>query len=350
MRSPYLKKILLAIALIGVVLGAVLSYNIYTIIFSPNTSFTNEKAYIYIETGASFKTVKEQLKPLLKNINSFKTVAQKKGYTTAIKAGKYALIKGMNNNDIVNTLRSGNIPLNVSFNNQERIEKLAGRIAEQLETDSITLLKAFTDEQFLREHDFNEDSALSMYIPNTYQFFWNTSGTAFRDRMLKEHHKFWNEDRTKKAKKLNLTKNEVITLASIVQKETAKTSERPRIAGVYLNRLKEGMPLQADPTVHHAIKKHTGNYDTVIKRTLYRDLEIDSPYNTYKYTGLPPGPISMPDIAAIDAVLNAEQHDYYYFVVDVSNFGYHKFARTLAQHNRNKAPYIRWIKKQNIRR
>ena len=168
--------------------------------------------------------------------------------------------------------------------------------------------------------------------------------------MLKEYHTFWNADRMAKATALSLTKNEVVTLASIVQKETAKTDERPRIAGVYLNRLKNGMLLQADPTILYAIKKHTGNYDTVIKRVLYRDLEIDSPYNTYKYAGLPPGPITMPDISSVTAVLNAERHDYYYFVVDVSNFGYHKFARTLAQHNSNKATYIRWLNKRNIKR
>ena len=254
----------------------------------------------------------------------------------------------MSNNDIINTLRSNNIPVNVSFNNQESIEKLAGNISRQIEADSTALIKAFKTPQFLDENNFNRENLLAMYIPNTYQFFWNTSATAFRDRMLKEYHKFWNEDRTAKTKSLNLTKTQVASLAAIVQKETAKTEERSRVAGVYLNRIKKGMPLQADPTVIYAIKKHTGNFDTIIKRVLYKDLELDSPYNTYKYAGLPPGPIFMPDISSLDAVLNAEKHDYYYFVVDVENFGYHKFARTLAQHNSNKVAYIRWLKQQKI--
>ena len=346
--SVYVKRILVAIALIGVVVCCIIAYNIYTIIFSPNTNFTNEKAYVYIATGATFATVKAQLAPLLKKENSFEIVAKKKGYTTNIKAGKYAILKEMSNNDIVNALRSNNLPINVSFNHRETIEKVAGKIAGQIEADSTALLSAFKDSKFLQEHGFTEDNALAMYIPNTYQFFWNTSATAFRDRMLKEYHNFWSEKRRAQAKSLNLTENEVVTLAAIVQKETAKVDERPRIAGVYLNRLKKGILLQADPTVIYAIKKHTGNFDTIIRRVLYKDLTLDSPYNTYKYAGLPPGPITMPDISAIDAVLYAEKHDYYYFVVDITNYGYHKFAKTLAQHNRNSALYRRWLDQQRI--
>ena len=348
--SPYIKKTLLIIALAGVVVGAVISYNIYTVIFSPNTRFSNEKAYVYIADGDDFEAVVQQLEPLLEDIESFKTVARKKGYDAHIKAGKYSIKKGMNNNAVVNALRSGNVPVNVSFNNQERVADLAGRISEQIAADSLALLEAFTDTRFLEEAGFNEDTALAMYIPNTYEFFWNTDATEFRERMLKEYHRFWNDTRTGKAAAIEMDAQEVMTLASIVQKETAKTDERPRVAGVYLNRLKDGMLLQADPTVIYAIKKHTGKYDTIIRRVLYRDLELNSPYNTYEYAGLPPGPITMPDISSIDAVLNAEQHNYYYFVVDVTRPGYHKFARTLVQHNRNKASYIRWLKEKNIRR
>ncbi len=168
--------------------------------------------------------------------------------------------------------------------------------------------------------------------------------------MIKEYRRFWNEERLKKAQAKGLNSNEVISLAAIVHKESAKTDERPRVAGVYLNRLRKGMPLQADPTVIYALKQKLNNFDTIIRRVLYKDLTIDSPYNTYKYTGLPPGPITMPDISAIDAVLNAEQHDYYYFVANVENFGYHTFAKNLQQHNRNKEQYIRWINSQNINR
>jgi UPF0755 protein len=164
--------------------------------------------------------------------------------------------------------------------------------------------------------------------------------------MASYHDSYWTDARKQKAGKLNLTPAEVYTLASIVQKETAKVDERPRVAGVYLNRLRNGIKLDADPTVIYAKKKAENDFDQVIKRVLYRDLETDSPYNTYKYAGLPPGPIITPDLNAIDAVLNAENHDYYYFVADVKNFGYHKFARTLAQHNRNAAEYRRWIARQ----
>ena len=181
-------------------------------------------------------------------------------------------------------------------------------------------------------------------------FFWNTNAEGFRSRMLKEYKKYWNVSRLNKAKDLNLTPAQVISLAAIVQKETVKNEERPRVAGVYLNRIKKGILLQADPTVIFAIKKETGNYDTIIKRVLYRDLEMDSPYNTYKYAGVPPGPITMPDISSINAVLNPEKHDYLYFVADVSNFGYHKFAETLRQHNRNKVQYIQWLNAQKVRR
>jgi UPF0755 protein len=168
--------------------------------------------------------------------------------------------------------------------------------------------------------------------------------------MLKEYNRFWTEARIDKAKSLNLSPKQVMILASIVQKETAKSDERPRVAGVYLNRLKIRMPLQADPTVIYAIKKSTNDFNQVIKRVLYKDLELDSPYNTYKYAGLPPGLIAMPDISAIDAVLNPEKHDYFYFVADVNNFGYHKFAKTLSQHNVNRQEYVRWINQQGVNR
>src|SRR5690606_18723480 len=166
--------------------------------------------------------------------------------------------------------------------------------------------------------------------------------------MLTEYKRFWNETRLAKAKKIGLTPEKVITLASIVHKETAKVDERPRVAGVYMNRYKIGMLLQADPTVIYAVKLTTGDFDQVIKRVLYKDLEVDSPYITYKYVCLPLVPIAMPDISAIDAVLNYENHDYFYFVADVKNFGYHKFAKTLSQHNINRQEYVRWINQQGV--
>jgi UPF0755 protein len=346
----YIKKILLVIVLIGLVVGGLFAYKVYSAIFSPNTSFSNDEAFVYIKSDASFEEVLETLNPLLKDLVSFDQIAKRKGYAANIKGGKYAIKKGMNNNEIINSLRSTNIPVKVSFNNQETLEDLAGRVASQIEADSVSLVQAFRDGEFLKSNDFDDDSKLSMYIPNSYELFWNTSAVEFRERMLKEYNRFWNAERLEKAKELRLTPKEVITLASIVHKESAKIDERPKVAGLYLNRLRKNMRLQADPTVIFAMKKHAGDFDMVIKRVLYKDLELDSPYNTYKHAGLPPGPITMPDISAINAVLNPEKHEYYYFVANVENFGYHKFAETLAQHNRNKVQYIRWINAQKITR
>ncbi|MCK7590860.1 endolytic transglycosylase MltG [Subsaxibacter sp. CAU 1640] len=346
----YIKKILLAVAIIGLIVAAIVSYNIYNIMFNSNTAFNNEEAYVLIPTNATYDEVKLQLEPLLKDIESFDVLAKQKKYNTNVKAGRYIIKKHMNNNDIINSIRSKNVPLKLSFNNQETLENLAARISTQIEADSLSLISVMKDSDFLKANGFNNATALGMYIPNSYEFFWNTSAEQFRDRMLTEYNRFWTDARLDKAKKLNLTPNQVLVLASIVQKETAKADERPRVAGVYLNRLKVGMLLQADPTVIFAIKKSTNDFDQVIKRVLYKDLELDSPYNTYKYAGLPPGLIAMPDISAIDGVLNPESHDYFYFVADVKNFGYHKFAKTLSQHNVNRQEYVRWINQQGVNR
>lgn len=346
----YIKRILLAVVFLGLVAAAYFANYVYSAMFKPNTSFDKERVFIYIPSNSNYQDVRELLNPLVKNLDKFDALANRKKYTTNIRAGRFVIEKNMSNNDIINSIRSNNIPIKLSFNNQETMANLAGRIASQIEADSLSLLESFQDPDFLKENDFNDNTALGMYIPNSYEFFWNTSAEKFRDRMLKEYNNFWNEARFIKAKELGLNDKKVIALASIVQKETAKVDERPRVAGVYLNRIKKGMPLQADPTVIYAIKKQKGDFDAVIKRVLYKDLEIDSPYNTYKYPGIPPGPIAMPDISSIDAVLNAEKHDYYYFVADVKDFGYHKFAKTLAQHNRNRRDYVKWINQQGINR
>lgn len=348
--SSNLKKVIWATLVMGLLIMAIFSYYVYKSIFVDNTAFNNLEAHVFISSNASFSDVLNELDPLLLDKKSFVEVAKRKGYTTNIKPGHYLLKKGMNNNEIINTIRSKNIPILIKFNNQERLENLAGQISKQIESDSISLLNAFKDSIFLKQANFNINTALGMYIPNTYEVYWNTSAENFRDKMRREYERFWNESRTNKAKKLGLTKDQVMALAAIVQKETAKVEERPVVAGVYLNRIKVGMLLQADPTVIYAKKHLENDFDQVIKRVLYKDLEIDSPFNTYKYSGIPPGPIAMPDISSIDAVLNPEKHDYYYFVADVTNFGYHKFAKSLAQHNLNKAEYVRWISGNNINR
>jgi UPF0755 protein len=346
----YIKKILVAVALLGIVGLGIFSWYIYDVIFSPNTAFAEETAAVYVPTNATYAEVREQLVPLLDDPSEFDLVAQKKGYVNNVKAGKYMLRKGMNNNEMINRLRSKNEPVWVTFNNQERLEDLAGRISSQIEADSTELLEAMKDSAFLAQHDLDLRNALSIYIPNKYEFFWNTSAEEFRERMKTEHSRFWTEERLQKAEKIGLSPKEVMVLASIVQKETAKVDERPKVAGVYMNRIKNGWKLDADPTVIYALKDRLQNFDTIIKRVLYKDLTLDSPYNTYKYKELPPGPIAMPDISSIDAVLNYQDHDYFYFVANVQNFGYHKFAKTLAQHNRNKQEYVNWINKQKINR
>jgi UPF0755 protein len=191
---------------------------------------------------------------------------------------------------------------------------------------------------------------LSVFIPNTYEFFWDTTAEKVREKMAKEYRKFWNAERVAKAEALGLTPLQVSSLAAIVHKETVKADERPVVAGVYLNRLKKGMKLEADPTVIYAMKKQSGDFDQVIKRVLNKDLVIDSPYNTYKNYGVPPGPIAMPDISAIDAVLNPAKHNYIYFCASVTNFGYHEFAVTPAQHEVNRQKYIAWVNKMGISR
>ena len=345
-----LKKVILATLILGLVLMGGFAYYVYRTLFLDNTAFLNTEAHIYIATGSNFQQVLEDIGPLLKNEESFIALAKRKGYIGNVKSGHFLLKKGMNNNDIINTIRSKNSPILVKFNNQERLEDLAGQLAGQIEPDSLSILNALKDSAFLTQNAFTTQNALGMYLPNTYEVYWNTSATNFRDKMLKEYQRFWNETRKAKAKQIGLSETQVISLAAIVQKETAKVEERARVAGVYLNRIKAGMYLQADPTVIYAKKLVEDDFEQTIKRVLYKDLEIDSPYNTYKYAGVPPGPIAMPDISSIDAVLNAEQHDYYYFVADVNRFGYHKFAKTLAQHNANKAEYVRWISGQGVQR
>ena len=346
----YLKKILLTVVLLGLVGMAGFSYYVYQNIFTPNTGFNNPQAHVFIPTGATFKMVQEELSPLLKDMNTFVTVAQRKGYSSNIKAGHFIIKKGSNNNEIINSIRSGNIPVTIKFNNQERLENLAGHLAKQIELDSASLLSAMLDVDFLKASGFTQDTALGMYIANSYEVYWNTSPKAFCQKMLKEYNAFWNTSRVAKARAISLSKDQVMALAAIVQKETAMIQERPTVAGLYLNRLKKGMLLQADPTVIFAKKKTENNFKQVIKRVLFKDLKIASPYNTYRYSGVPPGPITMPDVSAIDGVLNYKKHGFYFMVADVENFGYHKFAKTLSGHNRNKKQYVNWINKQGVKR
>ena len=344
----YIKRILVAIALLGLVAMGIFSYFVYKTVLIPNTAFDQEKAQVFIPTSTNKKEFLELIEPLVKDLKTLEKVADQKKYTQNIRPGRYILYKGMNNMEIIDVLRSKNQPVSVKFNNQERLENLASQVSKQIEADSLSLINAMQDSEFLNENDFSLSNALAMYIPNTYEFYWNTSAEEFRDRMKKEYERFWNERRTLAAENLGLTKQQVLSLAAIVQKETTKIEERPRVAGVYLNRLKINMRLQADPTVIYAKKHREEDFNQVIKRVLYKHLEIDSPYNTYMYPGIPEGLIAMPDISSIDAVLFPEKHNYLYFVADTSNFGYHKFSKNLTEHNRNKQQYINWLSQQNL--
>lgn len=345
-----LKKIIAIVSIVVVTVLIVYGYMMYRDIFSDNTRFTENEVYVYIPSDATYEEVKRIVAPYVKDMDRFEKVATKKAYPQRQnKSGKFLFKKGMNSNDLINSLRQ-NVPVKLSFNNQERLENFAGRIGSQIEADSLSLLNAFTEEKFLQENGFTKENVLSLFVPNSYEFFWNTSANKFRDKMAKEYRKFWNNERLEQAKQLNLTPIQVSILASIVHKETVKEDERPIVAGVYLNRLRKGMKLEADPTVIYAVKLQSNNFDQVIKRVLNKDLVTDSPFNTYKYEGLPPGPIAMPDITALDAVLKPAQHNYIYFCASVTRFGYHEFAVTPAQHEQNRQQYVSWISKQGIKR
>lgn len=330
-----------------VLIGSIYAYRLYNRIYASNVT---ETAYLLIPTQSEFEDILPQLEPYLKNLDGFVWVAQKKNYPNKVRAGKFKIVEGMSNEELVNHLRGGKQEtVTLTFNNQDTFEKLAGRIADQIEADSLSVLKALREEGFQSKNGFDVTTALSMYIPNSYDFYWNTSAEGFRERMMTEYKNFWNDDRMAKAEKLNLTPLQVSTLASIVQKETAVVSERRTVAGLYLNRLWDFWPLQADPTIIYALKEKYGQ-DKEYKRVLNKDLTIDSPYNTYVNFGLPPGPIGMPDISSIDAVLNYEKHEYYYMCASVKNIGQHEFAKTLTQHNANARAYQKWISEQGINR
>ena len=343
-------KKIISIAAIAIISGLIIyGFVLIAQIFSSNTKFSEDEVYVHVPTDATYQQVLDSMAVYVTNVDRFEMVANKMNYPENVKSGRFLLTKGMNSYELVKSMRS-NVPVKLAFNNQERVENLAGRVGSQIEADSLSLLNSFKDSIFLKENDFTEDNVLSMFIANTYEVYWNTSAVKFRDKMIKEYRNFWNEERVSKAKKQGFTAVEATVLASIVHKESVKKDERPRIAGVYLNRLRLGMPLQADPTVIFAKKKKDNDFNQVIKRVFYNDLFLNSPYNTYKVVGLPPGPIAMPDITALDAVLNPEKHDFIYFCASVDRFGYHEFAATLQEHNVNAKKYSNWINAQGVKR
>jgi UPF0755 protein len=333
---------------IGAVLFLFVAAFGYIKLVKSNTAFEEKEVFVYIPSGSTYEDAKKIIEPYVDDMSGFEWFAGLRSYPEKLKSGKFLLTKGMGNFKLVSALRR-NVPVTLSFNNQERLENLVDRVASKIEADTVELMNAFTNEAFLAKNGFTRENVFTMFLPNTYEFYWNTSAEKFRDKMLEEYQKFWSKERLSKAENLNLTPVQVTTLASIVHKETVKADERPRVAKVYLNRLDLGMPLQADPTVIFAKKLVDNDFNQVIKRVYYGDFNIDSPYNTYMYQGLPPGPIAMPDVNAIDAVLNPENHDYIYFCASVERFGYHEFASTLSQHNVNAAKYAQWLNEQGTK-
>jgi len=289
-----------------------------------------------IGSNDTYKTVANRLYDdhVVNDLVSFSFLAKVLGYQDNVKPGLYTVAPKMTNLELIRVLRSGKqSPIRVTFNNVRTKEDLAEKITANMEISEEQFLHLIQDSVYIRKYNFNEETIMSMFVPNTYELWWNTSAEALFDRMYKEYESFWTDERKQKASTMGLNQTEVSTLASIVQAESQKSDERSRIAGVYLNRLKLGMPLQADPTLVFAL----GDFE--IKRVLNVHKETDSPYNTYMYAGLPPGPINLPDINSLDAVLNAEDHSYLYFCAKEDFSGYHSFASTLAQHNANARRY-----------
>lgn len=309
-------------------------------------SIVKESAVVYLPKGTTYESLLDTLKAdggRITHIGRFETFADLMKLEQSVKPGRYELRPGMSAKDVVGMFRGGaQSPLKITFNNIRTIDDLAGRLGAQLMADSMQFLTLLTDNSIAQKYDFKPEELIGMFIPNTYEVYWTISPEALLDRMKSEYDKFW----TSRADKLNsakLTPKQVSTLASIVEEETNLIAEMPMVAGVYINRLNKRMRLQADPTVKFAVG------DPSLQRVLKKHLQTDSPYNTYRYGGLPPGPIRMPSIQAIDAVLNYDRHSYLYFCAKPDFSGQHAFAKTLEEHNRNARAYTQALNAAGIK-
>lgn len=336
------KKIMLA--LIGLcVTGSVVLLGGYMTVLAPNVQ---KDGFLYIPTGSNFQQVQDSLKKhgFIRNWQTFDIWQRQRGYQNSVRSGRYELRQGMSNRDLVTILRAGKqTPVRLTFTNIRTIDQFAARVSEVLEVDSASLMQAFLDPDFLERNGLTQYNVKALFIPNTYDMWWNISAPNFVERMRNEHERFWTEDRRNRAEARNLTPVEVATLASIIQAETNRVSEMPTMASVYLNRLRRGMRLQADPTVKFAIG------DFTLRRILNVHLRYESPFNTYIHTGLPPGPVNFPSTTSLDAVLNSPQTDYLFFCARADFSGYHVFARTHAEHLRNARLYWAELNRRGIR-
>ena len=326
---------LLLIAIIG-------AFVVRRTIFKPFN--LKETAYIYINKEKNYEDVISQLKKAnLPSEQMFRILSERMNYPANLKTGRYAIKDGMTMPDVIRMLRSGDqTPVNITFNNMRTKENVAGRLSQQLLMDSVTLLNALNDDEKIKELGFDENTLVAMFIPNTYEVYWDTSVDNLLSRMKKEYERFWNDNRKSKAKNIGLSPVQVSTLASIVEEEATYSDEYPIVAGLYLNRLKKGMRLEADPTVKFAVG------DFSLRRILFRHLEVESPYNTYKNTGLPPGPIRIPSIKAIDGTLSPQSHNYLFMCAKDDLSGRHNFAITHAEHARNAARYQQALNQKGI--
>jgi len=339
-------KIIIIILLLAGLTAAIPFYRYYRWIYSRNIDLKGDKEhYLYIPTGSDYQDVLDLLNAdgHIKNIHSFDWLAVKKNYPNHVHPGRYKLRPGMSNNKLIGMLRSGSQePVMLTFNNIHTIEELATVVSRQIEAKAQDIVFLLNDRAFLDKIGLTPVTRIGIFLPDSYEFYWNTSAEQFIYRMYKEYNRFWNRERTKKAEAIGLSPMEVMTLASIVDEETVMKEEEPAVAGVYLNRLKKRMRLQADPTIKFA------HGDMNIQRILKKHLLTDSPYNTYRYGGLPPGPIRIPALSAISAVLDYQHHDYLYFCARDDFSGYHVFARTLEQHNENARSYRKALDQQKI--
>ena len=324
------RKILWILLVVLTVSSAAFGYLGYSYVYKPNVDLGEKDFdYLYIPTGSDFESVKKELysKGWIRNHTSFEWVAARKKYSGKVKAGRYKVVDGMSNNELINMLRSGKQePVKFQIKNVRFKEEIVSVAARTLEADSAGITDLLNDREQMKKYGLTPENALALFLPNTYEINWNTSPAQFIERMGKEFNAFWEGKRKNRAKEIGLTIPEVVTLASILDQESGKADEKPRIAGVYVNRLRKGMLLQADPTVKYALR------DFGIRRLLNKHLTVDSPYNTYMYKGLPPGPIYLPLISSLDAVLQFEEHEYLYFCAKPDFSGYHNFSKSFEQH------------------
>ena len=342
LRRLNLKTRLILLMAILIVISSVTVKHFHTIYYGPNVV---KNYHLFIHDSDNFESVVRLLKEnnCLEDLKSFRQVAKLKDYDVNIRPGSYIIESGWSNGKLVNILRAGaQTPVMVTFNNVRTREELAGKLARQFQSDSIAFLNAFRNDSNAIKVGFKPETLPALFIPNTYSFYWTTTPTGFLNRMKREYELFWNEGRRLKAKAIGLTTEQVATLASIVQEESNKNDEKPVIAGVYLNRLKKSWPLQADPTIRFALG------DFTIHRILTEQLAVESPYNTYKNVGLPPGPINIPEISSLDAILNYRVHDFFYFCAKEDFSGYHNFAKTLFEHNNNARKYQAALNKLKV--